>query len=179
MLSHDYMHCFPSPSHSLCYSLICPSHTQFFHEWVSHSHVLGYAAIALPLHLYSVPLPVVQANTLDPGTVNTKMLYAGWGPIGIDVTSADNTFKLLTDPSVAAVTGAYFIGHRKSRQVPGVTQQVQSHQNCGFAMCFHARAPCMKAHGPTNQKTKKQKRLYHGWLYHQRLALPRNLLLSV
>lgn len=24
-------------------------------------------------------------NTLDPGTVNTKMLYAGWGPCGIDV----------------------------------------------------------------------------------------------
>lgn len=24
-------------------------------------------------------------NTLDPGTVNTKMLYAGWGPCGIDI----------------------------------------------------------------------------------------------
>lgn len=28
-------------------------------------------------------LPTV--NTLDPGTVNTKMLYAGWGPCGIDL----------------------------------------------------------------------------------------------
>ena len=24
-------------------------------------------------------------NCLDPGTVNTKMLYAGWGPCGMDV----------------------------------------------------------------------------------------------
>ena len=28
-------------------------------------------------------LPTV--NTLDPGTVNTKMLYAGWGACGIDI----------------------------------------------------------------------------------------------
>ena len=30
----------------------------------------------------------ITCNSLDPGTVNTKMLYAGWGPIGIDVESA-------------------------------------------------------------------------------------------
>uniref|UniRef100_A0A383VGD2 Uncharacterized protein n=1 Tax=Tetradesmus obliquus TaxID=3088 RepID=A0A383VGD2_TETOB len=57
----------------------------------------------------------VTANTLDPGTVNTKMLLAGWGRIGIEVGSANNTFKLLTDPNVAEVTGGYFISHRKSR----------------------------------------------------------------
>lgn len=27
----------------------------------------------------------VTCNSLDPGTVNTKMLLAGWGPIGIPV----------------------------------------------------------------------------------------------
>ena len=27
----------------------------------------------------------VTANCLDPGTVNTKMLYAGWGACGIDL----------------------------------------------------------------------------------------------
>jgi hypothetical protein len=43
------------------------------------------------------------------------MLLAGWGRIGIDVGSADNTYKLLTDPNVAGVTGGYFISHRKSR----------------------------------------------------------------
>ncbi|WIA23484.1 hypothetical protein OEZ85_000229 [Tetradesmus obliquus] len=56
----------------------------------------------------------VTANTLDPGTVNTKMLLAGWGRIGIDIGSANNTFKLLTDPNVADITGGYFISHRKS-----------------------------------------------------------------
>jgi NAD(P)-dependent dehydrogenase (short-subunit alcohol dehydrogenase family) len=60
-------------------------------------------------------LLLLQVNTLDPGTVNTKMLLAGWGRIGIDVGSADNTFKLLTDPNVTDVTGGYFISHRKSR----------------------------------------------------------------
>ena len=27
----------------------------------------------------------VTVNTCDPGTVNTKMLYAGWGACGIDL----------------------------------------------------------------------------------------------
>jgi NAD(P)-dependent dehydrogenase (short-subunit alcohol dehydrogenase family) len=27
----------------------------------------------------------VTVNCLDPGTVNTKMLYAGWGPCGMRV----------------------------------------------------------------------------------------------
>ena len=27
----------------------------------------------------------LTANCLDPGTVNTKMLYAGWGPCGINL----------------------------------------------------------------------------------------------
>lgn len=57
----------------------------------------------------------VTANTLDPGTVNTKMLLAGWGRIGIEVGSANNTYKLLTDPNLADSSGGYFIGHRKSR----------------------------------------------------------------
>ena len=30
----------------------------------------------------------ITCNSLDPGTVNTKMLLAGWGPCGIDVESA-------------------------------------------------------------------------------------------
>lgn len=27
----------------------------------------------------------LTANCLDPGTVNTKMLFAGWGPCGINI----------------------------------------------------------------------------------------------
>lgn len=30
----------------------------------------------------------VTCNALDPGTVNTKMLLAGWGPMGIDVSGS-------------------------------------------------------------------------------------------
>lgn len=37
----------------------------------------------------------VTCNSLDPGTVNTKMLLAGWGPIGIDVEDALGTFFLI------------------------------------------------------------------------------------
>lgn len=57
----------------------------------------------------------VKVNCLDPGTVNTKMLLAGWGRIGIPVSQADNTFRLATDPLVADATGAYFVGHRQTR----------------------------------------------------------------
>jgi hypothetical protein len=57
----------------------------------------------------------MQANTLDPGTVNTKMLLAGWGRIGMEVGEADNTFNLLTDPRVAGASGKYFVGHRETR----------------------------------------------------------------
>lgn len=34
----------------------------------------------------------ITCNCLDPGTVNTKMLFAGWGPCGIDVQNALGTF---------------------------------------------------------------------------------------
>ena len=54
---------------------------------------------------------------MDPGTVNTKMLLAGWGRIGIEVGQADNTYRLLTDAAVAQHSGCYFVGHRQSRWV--------------------------------------------------------------
>lgn len=69
----------------------------------------------------------LKVNTLDPGTVNTKMLLAGWGRIGIEVDTADNTFKLLTDPGVAQLTGKYFVGHRVSRP-PSVAEDPQVQQ---------------------------------------------------
>ena len=34
---------------------------------------------------------------MDPGTVNTKMLIAGWGACGIEVEDATDTFKLATE----------------------------------------------------------------------------------
>lgn len=57
----------------------------------------------------------IVVNCLDPGTVNTKMLLAGWGACGIEVQDANNEFKLATDPSLAKVTGKYFVGGRESR----------------------------------------------------------------
>ena len=32
---------------------------------------------------------------MDPGTVNTKMLYLGWGKCGIDIEKATDTFHLI------------------------------------------------------------------------------------
>uniref|UniRef100_A0A0G4F6X6 Ketoreductase (KR) domain-containing protein n=1 Tax=Chromera velia CCMP2878 TaxID=1169474 RepID=A0A0G4F6X6_9ALVE len=59
----------------------------------------------------------IKCHTLDPGTVNTKMLLAGWGACGIDVNSADDTFWLaVTDaPIVTENTGTYFVGRAPSR----------------------------------------------------------------
>lgn len=39
----------------------------------------------------------IKCLTMDPGTVNTKMLLAGWGPCGIPVSRANNTYKLATE----------------------------------------------------------------------------------
>ena len=79
----------------------------------------------------------ITCNCLDPGTVNTKMLLAGWGPCGINVGDAlgksccrtvitnvrfpdvsvllasDQTW-LCTSSEVGNVTGQYFVG-RSSR----------------------------------------------------------------
>ena len=48
----------------------------------------------------------------DPGTVNTKMLLAGWGACGIDIASADNEFNLATKDDVQH--GEYYVGSRPS-----------------------------------------------------------------
>jgi len=59
--------------------------------------------------------PHITCNTLDPGTVNTKMLLAGWGACGIDVSQANNQFRLATSPDLEGVTGQYFLGSRASK----------------------------------------------------------------
>lgn len=60
----------------------------------------------------------IQCLTMDPGTVNTKMLLAGWGPCGISVRNANNTYKLATDESYAygrVENGSYHFGGGGSR----------------------------------------------------------------
>ncbi|GMH43415.1 hypothetical protein BSKO_11337 [Bryopsis sp. KO-2023] len=56
----------------------------------------------------------VTVNCLDPGTVNTKMLLAYWGPIGIETNDADNEFFSATHPSLSNTTGKYFVSKQES-----------------------------------------------------------------
>jgi len=51
----------------------------------------------------------ITCNCLDPGTVNTKMLLAGWGRIGIDVDDALDQTWLCSSTKVDDVTGRYFV----------------------------------------------------------------------
>ena len=45
-------------------------------------------------------------NCLDPGTVNTKMLIAGWGACGISIEDANYELHLATSPDLATTSGA-------------------------------------------------------------------------
>lgn len=48
----------------------------------------------------------------DPGTVNTKMLLAGWGQCGIEVGQATNEYHHSTCPFDASRHGLYFVGQQ-------------------------------------------------------------------
>lgn len=52
----------------------------------------------------------IKCLTMDPGTVNTKMLLAGWGACGIPVSRADNTYKLATEYGTKQESGTYHFG---------------------------------------------------------------------
>ena len=52
----------------------------------------------------------IKCLTMDPGTVNTKMLLAGWGACGIPVSRADNTYKLATEYGAKQESGSYHFG---------------------------------------------------------------------
>lgn len=51
-------------------------------------------------------------NCLDPGTVNTKMLFAGWGRIGIPIEEATDQIYLASSTEVRGMTGEYFVSRR-------------------------------------------------------------------
>jgi NAD(P)-dependent dehydrogenase (short-subunit alcohol dehydrogenase family) len=57
----------------------------------------------------------VTVNCLDPGTVNTKMLLAGWGPCGIDVKDALDETWISTSSEMNGKTGLYFVGRRERK----------------------------------------------------------------
>eukprot|EP00808_Paulinella_micropora_P003084 g63932.t1 len=55
-------------------------------------------------HRYGDP-PRLSFLTMDPGTVSTKMLAAGWGMGGIPVEHATRSFELLTAPEYSTRSG--------------------------------------------------------------------------
>ena len=61
----------------------------------------------------------ITCNCLDPGTVNTKMLIAGWGPCGIDVGNALDETWLSTSEDINDVSGTYFCSRRPSKEING------------------------------------------------------------
>ena len=59
--------------------------------------------------------PDVWINTLDPGTVNTKMLIVSWGPCGIDLDDATDELWLATNAGLRDVRGKYFVNKKERR----------------------------------------------------------------
>ena len=78
-------------------------------EWSAHRAYalskLCCAMVAMELHARYGDPPRLCANTMDPGTVNTKMLEAGWGRCGIPVSSATRSYAMLVDPEWGETSG--------------------------------------------------------------------------
>eukprot|EP00088_Acartia_fossae_P011359 TRINITY_DN15740_c0_g1_i14.p1 TRINITY_DN15740_c0_g1~~TRINITY_DN15740_c0_g1_i14.p1 ORF type:complete len:271 (+),score=7.56 TRINITY_DN15740_c0_g1_i14:53-865(+) len=51
--------------------------------------------------------------TLDPGTVNTKMLLEGWGACGISIEDADDTYWLATNQDLSLTDSGNYYVHRR------------------------------------------------------------------
>ena len=66
----------------------------------------------------------VVALTCDPGTVNTKMVLAGWGPCGIETHQANDQYELLTGEAFRgeAHRGGYHV-NLACRSMPGETNR--------------------------------------------------------
>eukprot|EP00667_Euglena_gracilis_P013717 EG_transcript_14155 len=86
--------------------------------WDSHTAYelskLCDAMIIMEMHeRYGNP-PKLTFNTLDPGTVDTKMLRAGWSS-GPSVRTATSSFWLLTTDGLQKESGNYYVGRRASQ----------------------------------------------------------------
>ena len=66
-----------------------------------------------------IPATTTTIN-MDPGTVNTKMLLAGWGACGINVEDASDTFNLATDPKFErpGEKATYYVGMHETNPTP-------------------------------------------------------------
>ena len=63
------------------------------------------AMIAMELHERYGDPPKLCVHTMDPGTVNTKMLLAGWGRCGIPVAQATRSYHMLVDEGYGRSSG--------------------------------------------------------------------------
>ena len=64
---------------------------------------------------------------MDPGTVNTKMLLAGWGKCGIDVDEATDTFRLATEDQFANPSDVpkYYVGLKETHPTKQVGEEAE------------------------------------------------------
>ncbi|CAJ1939127.1 unnamed protein product [Cylindrotheca closterium] len=80
----------------------------------------------------------IKCLTMDPGTVNTKMLLAGWGACGIDVRDANNTYKLATEYGAKQESGTYHFGGRGSSdaksddKLNSLWKALETHTGCTY-----------------------------------------------
>jgi NAD(P)-dependent dehydrogenase (short-subunit alcohol dehydrogenase family) len=66
-------------------------------------------------------------HCVDPGTVSTKLLYAGWGEVShvaLLVEEADDEFWAATAPELQNTTGNYYV-NRKARKSPEISYDSQ------------------------------------------------------
>ena len=78
------------------------------HEAYSLSKLCD-AMMALEMHARYGAAPRLVFNTMDPGTVDTKMLNAGWGS-GAPVSTATRTYEMLTRPEWGERSGVCTCG---------------------------------------------------------------------
>ncbi len=55
------------------------------------------------------------------------VLYAGWGPCGIDVADANDEYHLATHPSLDGISGKYFV-YQQQRSSSGVSLDVEKQE---------------------------------------------------
>lgn len=82
----------------------------------------------------------IKCLTMDPGTVNTKMLLAGWGACGINVKKADNTYSLAaTSYGGKQKSGSYHFGGggskdaRDDSKLTQLWELLEEHTGCTYS----------------------------------------------
>ena len=96
-------------------------------------HAYGFSKLAVVCMTYEMAArglagPGVSVCTCDPGTVNTKMLLAGWGPCGMRVGDANDQLWMLGSPGLkggprrseegGGDTPPYYVGRHARRSAP-------------------------------------------------------------